>query len=710
MMRVFGTHRGGWLRRIVPARLGARLTTSIMLMSAVVFVLVATIVGVSLSYYTRSLASVGAEGQLIEARSQLDLRARELDAFVLGFADNAAFYERTIEPDDTFTDEQFDPWLKDHTSATTVLWATADGDMISTFGSDADLEALADLAERNPDGVRGPTSLPGGPAIVAVRPITGASGADPVGFVAVARPVSTDWFVAAGQQAITITSASTLPAEGSGWDVTESPHGYRVTLTRLEDGLFLTRAAMPGVDGQSLLIVDISQPDPWLGEGRAWSIVLLPLGLGLVVLGIAYLLGSALGRSIVAPLERFVEYLQDQGYLALQGLRADETMLVEPGLPEDYAKLGEVITDLMTQLRINQSDLIEAGDQALAAERAFRTVVEESPEVKILVRGGVVEIANPAAAHFFGLQLGDLLRAEPDGLFTGIQLFDEEGEPLQLLSVARQAYETPVVARCVAHDQPDRWIELSVAFIDPDGADYVISARNITEERRLEALRQEVLSLVSHDLRSPLTVVRGYLDILDRPLDDERRGTAVTSARKAAQRMEGLLDDLLHATRAETVFAPRVMRPVDLSLLVEGIATSLQMGAPQQVVTNMDPAVTVLGDPVRLEQAIANLVGNAIKHGPSDGEVRVGVVARGDRAVVSVEDDGPGIPADQRERVFERGARGPAPQTTPGMGLGLYIVRVVAEAHGGLAFVDDSPTGTRFVLDLPLIKPDGAES
>lgn len=703
------THRGGWLRKVVPARLGARLTASIMLMAAVVFVLVATIVGVTLSYYTRSLASVSAEGQLVEARTQLDLRARELDALVLGLADNATFYERTIDPDEAFTEEHFDPWLRDRSSATVVLWADADGAPISAFGSDADLEALTDLAERNPDGVRGPTSLPAGPAIVAVRPVTGSNGADPVGFVAVATPISTDWFAAGGQRSIAIASAATLPTEGGGWDETGSPHGYRVTLSRFDSGLFFTRAVMPGVDGRSLLIVEISQPDPWLGEGRAWSIVLLPLALGLVVLGVAYLLATALGRSIVTPLARFVGYLQDQGYLALQGLRADETLLVEPGLPEDYAKLGEVITDLMTQLRINQSDLIEAGDQALAAERAFRTVVEESPEVKILVRGGVVEIANPAAAHFFGLQLGDLLRAEPDGLFTGIQLFDEEGEPLQLLSVARQAYETPVVARCVAHDQPDRWIELSVAFIDPDGADYVISARNITEERRLEALRQEVLSLVSHDLRSPLTVVRGYLDILDRPLDDERRGAAVTSARKAAQRMEGLLDDLLHATRAETVFAPRVMRPVDLSVLVEGIASSLQMGAAQQITTALDPAVLVLGDPVRLEQAIANLVGNAIKHGPPEGEVRVGVIAQGDRAIVSVQDEGPGIPGDQRETVFERGARGSAPQSTPGMGLGLYIVRVVAEAHGGVAFVDDSVTGTRFVLDLPLIKPDGAE-
>ena len=703
------TNRGAW-SRLLPARLSTRLTASLVLTAAVIFVLVSAIIGITLGYQTRSVATVTARSQYAEAHNQLDLQSRELDALLIGFTDWDTFYAQTSSPEEEFVSGEFVPRLRDRASASALVWVATDGTLISTYGSASDVEALVALAKRRPDGVRGPMSLPSGPAVVAVRPIVDSPSAAPVGYVAVARAVLPTWFENSGLGTITITSAETLPEAGTGWHEGEPPRGYDVMVSRFDGGLFETRVGLRGIDGTSVLVFGSAQPDPWLGEGRAWGIVLIPLGLGLAVLGVAYLLGTALGRDIVRPLRSFVEYLQDQGYLALQGLRTDEQLLIEPGLPEDFSNLGEVITDLMTQLRINQSELIEAGDQALAAERAFRTVVEESPEVKILVRSGVVEIANPAAAHFFGLQLGDLLRAEPDGLFSGIQLLDEDDNPLDLLNIARQAHDTPVVARCVAADQPDRWIELSVAFIDPLGADYVISARNITEERRLEALRQEVLSLVSHDLRSPLTVVRGYLDILDRPLDDDRRTTAVDSARRAAQRMEGLLDDLLHATRAEAVFAPRVMRPVDLSVLVEGVATALQMSAEQTIMTSLEPGVMVLGDPVRLEQAVTNLVGNAIKHGPAEGEVRVGVETRNDRVVVSIEDDGPGIPADQREHVFERGARGSASQSTPGMGLGLYIVRVVAEAHGGLAFVDDSESGTRFVLDLPIVRPEGDEA
>lgn len=698
-----GTSAPAWLRRTSGARLATRLTRTIVFSGAAVFLLASLLIILTLSSYTSSLARMDARSLLAEVRSYLTLHARELDALVGGFTNSNAFYERAAQHGGDAEIAELDARLADDTVVSSVVWVDADGAVVTEHGAAADVEALLALAK---DGrpVSGPATLPSGPAVVAVRPIVGYPAGTPRGVIAVAGPIAGDGLAERGLERIAPGTADDAAAP-RGWSELDAPEGYTAAQSRMSDGRYRTRGVLTAVDGSALL-VELSRPDPWLSDGRAWFVVLLPLLLGVATVGTSYVLGSMLGRSVDRPLHQFVEYLQDQGYLALQGLRTDEEVLISPDLPDDFARLGNVLTDLMTQLRVNQSELIEAGDQALAAEMAFRKVVEESPEVKILVRSGVVEIANPAAAHFFGLQLGDLVRAEPEGLFSGIQLFDEAGNRLELLSVAREARETPVVARCVTPEQPDRWMELSVAFIDYEGDDYVISARNITEERRLEALRAEVLSLVSHDLRSPLTVVRGYLDILDRPLEDERRKTAVDSARRAAQRMEGLLDDLLHATRAERVFAPKVMRPVDLSTLVEGIATSLAMGAEQDVLTSFEPGVTVLGDPVRLEQAIANLVGNAVKHGPAPGEIRVAVLSRDSRVLVTVEDDGAGIPEDMRETVFERGVRTDASEGTPGLGLGLYIVRVVAEAHGGTAYVDPTDHGTRFVLDLPAMQPE----
>jgi signal transduction histidine kinase len=643
------------------------------------------IVILALSSHTRALARSDALDDLGGIRSSLDFRAQELGAFVDGFT--AAVATGSVRPD-----AQLSSWL-DTSSFSIGAIVSADGTTVDSRGEDADVRVLEQLVAERAAPTQGLVTLPSGVAVVAIRQLPASSGTT----IAVARTV--DAQIAAVHDPVQFFAGAPQPLVSGDWQGVTPPRGFDSAQSLVGGGELQTRAEFSTLNGSAT--VQIARSDPWLGQGRIWFVVLIPLVLGLVTVGVSFALAGSLSRNIDRPLHQFVSYLQDQGFLALQGLRTDAEMLVDPDLPGEFATLGHIITDLMTQLRINQSELIEAGEQAVAAEMAFRTVVEESPEVKILVRGGVVEIANPAAAHFFGLQLGDLLRAEPDGLFTGIQLYDEADNPLELLRVARERRDAPVVARCMSQDQPDRWIELSVAFIGLEGDDYVISARNITEERRLEALRAEVLSLVSHDLRSPLTVVRGYIDILDKPLEDERRKAAVESARRAALRMEGLLDDLLHATRAERVLAPSVMRPVDLSALVEGICTSLAMGAEQALSMTLEPEVFVLGDPVRLEQAIANLVGNAIKFSPPDGEIRVSVAQRDGRVLVRVEDDGPGIPEDQREAVFSRGARSPEAKGIPGLGLGLYIVRVVAEAHGGTATVDPACETTCFVVDLP---------
>jgi signal transduction histidine kinase len=149
------------------------------------------------------------------------------------------------------------------------------------------------------------------------------------------------------------------------------------------------------------------------------------------------------------------------------------------------------------------------------------------------------------------------------------------------------------------------------------------------------------------------------------------------------------------------------MRLVDMGELAEAVCASLQVGAEQQIRVVAEPGIIVLGDEVRLEQAVSNLVGNAIKHGPENGEIRVSVSSQGERARLAVEDDGPGLPEDQWETVFERGKRGPTSSGKPGLGLGLYIVRVVAEAHGGTAYIERSSTGgSRFVFELPLEQTD----
>lgn len=434
----------------------------------------------------------------------------------------------------------------------------------------------------------------------------------------------------------------------------------------------------------------------------------LVVGLGLTLIVLTLLRRAVLRRAAVDSLQRMTEHLKHDGYRALRGSPAGDDAAPDPPLRKEFQGLWEVIVDIVNEMRVNQTALIEAHQQAFAAEQAFRTAVEESPEAKILVRDGLIEIANPAAAHLFGLRLGDLLSADPRSVFAGVRFLDEAGAQVDLLEAARASTSKSQVVRCIASGQPDRWFEVTVAFIDSDMRDHVITARNITEERRLQALREEIVSLASHDIRSPLAVARGYLDILDRPIAEAQRRGAVSGARRALETLESLLNDLLDATQAEEALAPQVMRSVALPGLVSAIAESLQVDAAQHIEVRAQPDVTVLGDDRRLEQAITNLICNAIKHGPPQGEIRVDVFAHDGRAFVTVEDDGAGIPGTEHETLFERGAR--ASQNVRGTGLGLYIVRIVTEAHNGRAYVDPGSEHTRFVMELPAVRHDQGSS
>ncbi len=685
--------------RLVPPRLVSRLITTSAIAALVLYAVISTVTITALADHSRDLARADAVRQLGDIRLTLDLQSERLDAFVVGYTEWDEFYESTRLLDPAFVAAEFDPWLADQADADVVVWSTGDGQPVFASGPPADVTAVAVAARYGV--VTGPVALPAGPALLASRPIVGDPPGEAAGFLSVARYLDAgDLGDAPGSVQLLLPTDAPEPAARR-VEPLEPPAGYIEAASTLSSGRMVVRGTLDGVDGRPALIVEIERSDPWLGDGRLGVIIAVTLGVGLVIITVSVLVGLVIARLINRPITEYIDYMRDQGDLALQGLRPEQQLQVDPALPDNFRALGRVIIDLITRLRVSQADLIDATEQAQAAERAFRTVVEESPEVKVLVRGGVVEIANQAAAHFFGLRRGDLVRATPSGLFPGVELHDESDRPIDLLTVMQRSRVMPVVVRCAVRGKPDRWVAMTVSPLDADNDDRVISARNVTEERRLESLRQEILSLVSHDLRSPLTVINGYLEILAKPLDDDRRTAAIDSAMRAVIRMQGLLDDLLDATHAERVFGPSVMRSVRLAEVAEAVATSLQATASQRITVHVADDVTVIGDSARLEQALTNLVGNAVKHGPAGGAIRIAVSARGDRAHLAVEDDGPGVPEDLRSGLFERGSRGPNADRVPGMGLGLYIVRVIAESHAGAAYIEDTGAGTRFVLELP---------
>jgi len=237
--------------------------------------------------------------------------------------------------------------------------------------------------------------------------------------------------------------------------------------------------------------------------------------------------------------------------------------------------------------------------------------------------------------------------------------------------------------------------------------------RLLTEQnerlREADRLKDEFVALVSHDLRTPLTSITGYVELaLEDELSDETRGFLGVVARNS-ERLLALVNDLLFVARLQAGEMSLDRSQLDLADVVRDAVRSLQPRAASKQIsltTSVDVLPRLDGDRGRILQVLDNLVSNAIKFTPEGGSVHVSLHGDAERAVIEVSDNGIGIPPDAQRRLFERffRAENAVARQVPGTGLGLYIVRVVAEAHGGAVTVRSNlGEGSTFRLELPVV-------
>jgi len=212
----------------------------------------------------------------------------------------------------------------------------------------------------------------------------------------------------------------------------------------------------------------------------------------------------------------------------------------------------------------------------------------------------------------------------------------------------------------------------------------------------------------AHELRSPLSALQLQLELAQRATNDAERARALTQLAAGIQRGNRLVQQLLTLARLEPEAPLKPLRPVALDELTRTVVGEF---APQALAKNIDlgvercDAAEINGDREGLEILLGNLIDNAIRYTPSGGRIDVSVTRSGDNAVIEVADNGNGIPAAERERVFDRFYRVEGSGAATGTGLGLAIVRAIAERHGGLISVLDNPAATSGVLvrlSLPL--------
>jgi signal transduction histidine kinase len=226
--------------------------------------------------------------------------------------------------------------------------------------------------------------------------------------------------------------------------------------------------------------------------------------------------------------------------------------------------------------------------------------------------------------------------------------------------------------------------------------------------RRMDAVKNELISVVNHELRTPLASVVGFTELLmTRKLDDARRGQFVEVLHQESVRLTSLVDEFLDLQRIETGRQQIVPVPTDLCWLLERAVAGAGDDPNYPTTLEVDPTLHLVhADVDRVRQVLANLLSNAHKYSPAGGAIRVRATRRGEAACISVADEGLGIPSEAMPRLFEKFFRidNSDRRRIKGTGLGLAIVREIVHAHGGSVWAEsDGPgAGSTFSFTLPI--------
>ena len=377
---------------------------------------------------------------------------------------------------------------------------------------------------------------------------------------------------------------------------------------------------------------------------------------------------------------------------------------------------------LIDELRAANQRLIVAGvrEQELAEQSRFQSTrlnaLLNSINEGVLVANptGEIALANPIARKILGFAEGGRLTLQED--WAQIEMRTLDGQPVPpehgpliraLLGEAFCDYEIVVLVRVLG----ERLLTFTSGAVRDEGGavvQAVLLFRDITELRKLEQQREESLSLISHDLRTPLTVIMGRAEILaSLAAHDGNRAVAteIESILRSARRMRSMLDDFLEMSRLESLNPNLRQQPVDLRAVVDGvIADEISIAERSRVQVRAAPDLPILlGDGDRLGRVVANLLTNALKFSESCAPVDVWIRQVSADVVVSVTDRGVGIPSHEVQRLFERYYQTTAGHKRRGQGLGLYLSRLIVEASGGKIWVYSVPgEGSTFHFSLPI--------
>ena len=347
---------------------------------------------------------------------------------------------------------------------------------------------------------------------------------------------------------------------------------------------------------------------------------------------------------------------------------------------------------------VDNARLYREAERGANAARALAYVVDG---VALIDTDGRVLHWNPAAAAITGVDEDDALGREVAEVVPAWEALTSH-VPLVPPGGAARPVTVPIVL-----GGRERWVAVSgVDFVD--GTVYAL--QDVTEEYVLEKARSDFVATASHELRTPLAAVYGAVRTLRREdveLSEADRTQFLEMIESEATRLAKIVDQILLAGQLDADAVELEVVECDLEQVAAGVIESAALHVPKSISLDLtvDDAAPIRCDENKLRQVLVNLVDNAVKYSPQGGRVELRVHTENGSCQIEVADEGLGIPADERERIFEKFYRLDPQQTqgVGGSGLGLYICRELVERMNGQLHVESEPgRGSRFTVELPL--------
>jgi PAS domain S-box-containing protein len=406
--------------------------------------------------------------------------------------------------------------------------------------------------------------------------------------------------------------------------------------------------------------------------------------------------------------DKFTKAMQSGSIYELEHriIRPDGTVRVVYDRAHPYfGDKGKLVRYVGATLDITEQK--NAEEALRESEERFRTIAETSPAGigVVAIPSGQFLFVNPAYEKAFGYAPGELVGHKAPDVYADL---GEREEIVKLLGEHQNSADYE--ARLKRKDGSVFWAGCSARPITFGGSPALLGMFiDIDDRKKAESIKDEFIGMVSHELKTPLTVVTGAISVaMSEKIPEAERKALIEDAAWGAETMADIVDNLLELSRSQAKRLVLQQSSLDIGLSISSqVQQATRKSQNHRLTVNVEAELpTVKGDRTRVERVLENLIDNAIKYSPEGGEVKVTAERRGNEVLIGVCDQGIGISGADKDKLFQPFARldTPVPGTAiKGIGLGLVVCRHLVEAHGGKIWVESEVgKGSTFYFTLPI--------